>query len=70
MTPAQPPPDINSETVRAQIRLGVDLSVGTYTPTPCAMLPGPRMAHLDDEGLQDRGTFKYARVYAHTYTHT
>ena len=70
ITPAQPPLDINSETVRAQIRLGVDLSVGTFTPTPYAMLPGPRTAYLDDEGLQGRGAFKYARVYAHTYTHT
>ena len=69
-TPVQPPLDINSETVRAQIRLGVDLSVGTFTPTPYAMLPGPRTAYLDDEGLQDRGTFKYACMHAHTHTHT
>ena len=34
------------------------------------MLPGPRTAYLDDEGLQGRGTFKYVRVFAHTYTHT
>ena len=43
---------------------------GTLCPTPYAMLPGPPTAYLDDEGLQDRGMFKYARVYAHTCTHT
>ena len=69
-TPVLPPLDINSETVQALICLGVDLPMGTFTPTPCAMLPSPLTAYLDDEELQDRGTCKYARMHARTHTHT
>ena len=69
-TPVLPQLDANSETARALICLGVDLPMRTFTPTPCAMLPSPLTAYLDDEELQDRGAFKYARVHAHTCTHT